>query len=94
MGPSDIVSSEVGVSLIADFYAWVNPGRLGDLFYSSSTLIFPDTNLKAPDVSFVRAPTLKKSILYFGELVPDLVVKIKSQSYRIKPLKEKIKKYL
>ena len=66
MGPSDIVSSEVGVSLIADFYAWVNPGRLGDLFYSSSTLIFPDTNLKAPDVSFVRAQNLKKAFFILG----------------------------
>ena len=94
MGPSDIVSSEVGVRLIAALYAWVNPRRLGRLFDSSGAFIFPNTNLKVPDVSFVRAQRLKKSVRYFGELVPDLVVEIKSQSERIKPLKEKIKKYL
>ena len=94
MGPSDIVSSEVGVRLIAALYAWVNPRRLGRLFDSSGAFIFPNTNLKVPDVSFVRAQRLKKSVRYFGELVPDLVVEIKSQSDRIKTLKEKIKKYL
>ena len=94
IGPSDIISSEVGVRLIAALYAWVNPRRLGRLFDSSGAFIFPNTNLKVPDVSFVRAQRLKKSVRYFGELVPDLVVEIKSQSDRIKPLKEKIKKYL
>ena len=74
MGPSDIVSSEVGVRLIAALYAWVNPRRLGRLFDSSGAFIFPNTNLKVPDVSFVRAQRLKKSVRYFGELVPDLVV--------------------
>ena len=36
------------------------------------------------DVSFVRAARLRQSPRYFGELVPDLVVEIKSQSDRIK----------
>ena len=69
MGPSDIVSSEVGVRLIAALYAWVNPRRLGRLFDSSGAFIFPNTNLKVPDVSFIRAQRLKKSVRYFGELV-------------------------
>ncbi|NES91828.1 MULTISPECIES: Uma2 family endonuclease [Okeania] len=94
VGLSDIVSSEIGVRLIASLYAWVNPRRLGRLFDSSAGFIISDTNLKVPDVSFVRAERLKKSVRYFGELTPDLVVEIKSQSDRIKPLKEKIKKYL
>ena len=37
---------------------------------------------------------MKKSVRYFGELVPDLVVEIKSQSDIINPLKKKVKKYL
>ncbi|NES05395.1 MAG: Uma2 family endonuclease [Okeania sp. SIO2F4] len=94
MGPSDIVSSEVGAQLIRLLGNWVYPRRLGRLFDSSGAFILPDTNLKVPDVSFVRAKRLKKSVRYFGELVPDLVVEIKSQSDRIKALKEKIKKYL
>ncbi|MGK7923107.1 MAG: Uma2 family endonuclease, partial [Trichodesmium sp.] len=94
IGPSDIISSEVGVQLIRLLGNWVYPRRLGRLFDSSGAFILRDDNLKVPDVSFVRAQRLKKSVCYFGELVPDLVVEIKSQSDRIKPLKKKIKKYL
>ncbi|GGA50211.1 hypothetical protein CYANOKiyG1_69600 [Okeania sp. KiyG1] len=94
MGPSDIVSSEVGVRLTVSLSNWVYPRRLGRLFDSSAGFIISDSNLKVPDVSFVRAQRLKKSVRYFGELVPDLVVEIKSQSDRIKLLKQKIKKYL
>lgn len=54
----------------------------------------PDTNLKAPDVSFVRASRLLQSPRYFGELVPDLVVEIKSQSDKIKLLATKILKFI
>ncbi|MEB3339451.1 MAG: Uma2 family endonuclease [Okeania sp.] len=94
MNPSDIVSSEVGARLTRLLGNWVEPRRLGSLFDSSGAFILPDNNLKVPDVSFVRAKRLKKSVRYFGELTPDLVVEIKSQSDRIKPLEEKIKKYL
>jgi Uma2 family endonuclease len=94
MGPSDIVASEVGSRLIAFLFAWVEPRRLGRLFDSSGGFILPDSDLKAPDVAFVRAERLPRSIRYFAELVPDLVVEIKSQSDRIKVLKAKLQAYL
>lgn len=94
VGPSDIVSSEVGACLIGSLYAWINSRRLGRLFDSAGGFILPDSNLTAPDVSFVSAKRLPRSIRYFAEMVPDLVVEIKSQSDRIKPLQKKIKKYI
>ncbi|MBD1940279.1 Uma2 family endonuclease [Microcoleus sp. FACHB-68] len=94
MGPSDIESSEIGARFIAFLFAWINPRRLGRVFDSSGGFIMPDTNLKAPDVSYVSAERLKKSQRYFAELVPDLVVEIKSQSDRIKSLQDKIKMFL
>jgi Uma2 family endonuclease len=94
VGPSDIVSSEVGVRLIAALFAWVNPRRLGRVFDSAGGFILPDSNLKAPDVSFVRAGRLRRSVRYFAEMVPDLVVEIKSQSDRLEPLIEKLNKFL
>jgi hypothetical protein len=90
VGPSDIVSSEISSRLIAFLFAWVNPRRLGRVFDSAGGFILPDSNLTAPDVYFVRAARLRQSPRYFGELVPDLVVEIKSQSDRIKPLVTKI----
>ena len=94
MGPSDIVSSEISSRLIAFLFAWVNPRRLGRVFDSAGGFIMPDTNVKAPDVSFVRASRLRQSPRYFGQLVPDLVVEIKSQSDRLKPIETKVLKFV
>ncbi|MEM1170285.1 MAG: Uma2 family endonuclease [Cyanobacteria bacterium P01_H01_bin.35] len=94
MGLSDIVSSEVGIRLSASLYAWINPRRLGRVFDSAGGFILPDSNLKAPDVSFVKADRLPRSIRYFAEMVPDLAVEIKSQSDRVPPLKKKLLKYI
>ncbi len=94
MGPSDIVSSEITAELLRLLGNWVKPRRLGRLFDSSGGFILPDTNLKAPDVSFVSAERLPRSVRYFGEMVPELVVEIKSQSDRIKSLQKKLEKYI
>jgi Uma2 family endonuclease len=94
MGPSDIVSSEIGSILIRLLGNWVYPRRLGRVFDSAGGFIMPNTNVKAPDVSFVRAARLRQSPRYFGELVPDLVVEIKSQSDRIKPIQTKVLQFI
>lgn len=94
VGPSDIDSSEIGVLFIRLLANWVYPRRLGRVFDSAGGFILPNTDLKAPDVSFVRASRLRQRRRYFGEMVPDLVVEIKSQSDRIKPLKDKILMFL
>jgi Uma2 family endonuclease len=94
MGPSDIVSSEIGAIFTRFLGNWVYPRRLGRIFDSAAGFILPDSNLTALDVSFVRASRLKQSVRYFAELVPDLVVEIKSQSDRINPLKKKINQFL
>ena len=90
IGPSDIVSSEIGAELVRLLLNWVKPRKLGRVFESSGGFILPHSNLTAPDVSFVRADSLKQSKKYCAELVPDLVVEIKTQSDRLKPLREKI----
>jgi Uma2 family endonuclease len=94
MGPSDIVSSEIGSLLIRLLGNWIYPRRLGRIFDSAGGFILPDTNLTAPDVSFVRAQRLRRSIRYFAEMVPDLVVEIKSQSDRIKTIEKKILRFV
>ncbi|NET02509.1 MAG: Uma2 family endonuclease [Sphaerospermopsis sp. SIO1G1] len=94
MGPSDIVSSEIGILFSRLLANWVYPRRLGRVFDSAGGFILPDSNLTAPDVSFVRAARLRQSPRYFGELVPDLVVEIKSQSDRIKILEKKVLNFI
>ena len=90
MSPSDLVSSEIGVEFASLLLNWVKPRKLGRVFESSGGFILPNSDLRAPDISFVLAARLKQSKRYFAELVPDLVVEIKSQSDRLKPLRDKI----
>lgn len=94
MGPSDIVSSEIGLEFGRLLGNWVKPRKLGRVFESSGGFILPNSDLRAPDVSFVTADRLKQSKRYFAELVPDLIVEIKSQSDRLKPLREKIQSFI
>ncbi len=94
MGPSDIESSEIGAELLRLLGNWVKPRKLGRLFDSSGGFIMPNTDLRAPDVSFVCANRLLTSQRSFAELVPDLVVEIKSQSDRISNIENKIKVFL
>ena len=94
IGPSDIVSSEIGAELVRLLLNWVKPRKLGRVFESSGGFILPNSDLRVPDVSFVTASRLKQSKRYFAELVPDLVVEIKSQSDRLKPLREKIQSFI
>ncbi len=102
MGPSDYESEEIGGRLLTFLNMWVMPRKLGRVTGSSAGFILPNLeednsekrNLRAPDVSFVRADRLKKTKRDFVELVPDLTVEIKSKSDRIKPLVEKIQLFL
>ncbi|ABA20267.1 Protein of unknown function DUF820 [Trichormus variabilis ATCC 29413] len=107
MGPSDYISEEIGVEFARQLANWVRPRKLGRVTGSSAGFILPrletengieadieKRNLRAPDVSFVRAERLKISKRDFVELVPDLMVEIKSKSDHIKPLEEKIQLFL
>ncbi|MEH2281864.1 MAG: Uma2 family endonuclease [Nostoc sp.] len=99
---SDYESEEIGTRLITFLNIWVISRKLGRVTGSSAGFILPNIeeddsekrNLRAPDVSFVKADRLKKTKRDFVELVPDLMVEIKSKSDRIKPLEEKIQLFL
>jgi len=94
MGPSDIVSSEIGSEFIRLLGNWVKPRKLGRVFDSSGGFILPNTDLRAPDVSFVSAKRLRRPLRDFGNLVPDLVVEIKSKTDRITTIDQKLKMFL
>ncbi|GBE93634.1 Uma2 family endonuclease [Nostoc cycadae] len=94
MGPSDIESSEIGAELIRLLGNWIKPRQLGRIFDSSGGFIMPNSDLRAPDVSFVAAARLKRTVRDFAELVPDLVVEIKSKTDKISKLEEKVKLFL
>ena len=92
--PSDIISSEVSLEFASQLSNWVKPRRLGRVFDSAGGFILPNSDLKAPDVSFVLRDRLPRSVRYFGTLVPDLIVEVKSQSDRLVKLRQKIEMFL
>lgn len=94
MGPSDIVASEVSLEFASQLRNWVKPRGLGRVFDSAGGFILPNSDLKAPDVTFVLRDRLLRSVRYFATLVPDLVVEVKSQSDRLKKLRDKIQVYI
>jgi Uma2 family endonuclease len=94
IGPSDIISSEVSLEFARQLSNWVKPRRFGRVFDSAGGFILPGGDLKAPDVSFVLRDRLTRSVRYFGTLVPDLVVEVKSQSDRVAKLRQKLKMFL
>jgi len=96
MGPSDYISDEIGSRLITFLNNWVMPRQLGRVTGAAAGFILPnpDADLRAPDVSFVKAEKLKRSQRNFVPLVPDLTVEIKSKTDRIKPIVEKLRSFL
>jgi len=68
MGPSDYESEEIGGRLLTFLNNWVISRKLGRVKGSSAGFILPSIdknsekrNLRAPDVSFVKAERLKKT---------------------------------
>ncbi|OUL34777.1 hypothetical protein BV372_13070 [Nostoc sp. T09] len=101
MGPSDYESEEIATRLSTFLNIWVMSRKLGRVTGSSAGFILPQIeedsekrDLRAPDVSFVRADRLKKTKRDFVELVPDLMVEVKSKTDKIQPLEEKIQLFL
>ncbi|OCQ98522.1 hypothetical protein BCD67_08030 [Oscillatoriales cyanobacterium USR001] len=94
MGLSDVVSSYVIAQLARLLGNWVVPRRLGFVLESSGGFILPNTNLRGPDVSFVSAVRLPQLPRSFANIVPDLIVEVKSATDRLKPTREKIQMFL
>jgi Uma2 family endonuclease len=94
MSPSSYESDEVSTRLSTFVGAWVIPRGLGRVTGSSAGFTLPNSDTRAPDVSFVRADRLPRSPRSFAELAPDLMVEVKSPSDRIEKLRTKIQDFL
>jgi len=94
MSPSGYESEEVAFEFGAQLRNWVKPHKLGRVTGSSAGFNLPNSDLRAPDVSFVLAERLRKSPRSFAELAPDLMVEVKSPSDSLKSLRKKIEDFL
>ena len=61
---------------------------------SSAGFRLLNCNLPSPDVSFVPAAKMRLSPRAFAEMVPDLTLRVRSASDNIKPLAEKLQRFI
>ncbi|MFB2970010.1 Uma2 family endonuclease [Aerosakkonema sp. BLCC-F183] len=94
MGLSDYISEVIIARLVFLLQSWVLPRQLGYVTGSSAGFRLPNGNLRGPDVSFVSAARLNPLPRSFAEIVPDLMVEVKSASDSIPPLQKKIQMFL
>jgi Uma2 family endonuclease len=94
MSPSGYESDEVAFRFGRRLADWVEPNRAGRVTGSSAGFTLPDSNTRAPDVSFVRADRLRRAPRSFAQLAPDLMVEVKSPTDSVDDLEEKIANFL
>lgn len=94
MSPSDYASKEIDTSFATLLSNWVRPRRLGRVTGSSAGFTMPSGDLLAPDVAFVRAEKLRESPRSYADLLPDLVVEVKSSTDSIKRQKAKVERFI
>jgi Uma2 family endonuclease len=94
MPPSGYESDEVASSFSGQLYNWVRPRKLGRITGAGAGFNLPNSNTRAPDVSFVLAERLRISPRSFADLTPDLMVEVKSPTDSLKKLREKIQEFL
>jgi len=94
MNPSGYESDEVALEVGRQLANWVRPRKLGRVTGSGAGFTLPNSDTRAPDVSFVQAERLRKSPRSFAELAPDLMVEVKSPTDSLTKLREKIDEFL
>lgn len=94
MSPPGYESDEVTAEMVRQLGNWVRPRRLGRVTASSAGFILSNSDIRAPDVSFVQAERLRQSPRSFAELAPDLTVEVKSPSDSVTKLRDKIDEFL
>ena len=94
MSPSGYQSDEVATEVAAQLRNWVKPRKLGRVTASSAGFELPNSDVRAPDVSFVLAERMKISPLSFARLAPDLMVEVKSPTDSLSALRKKIQNFL
>ncbi|QIR40316.1 Uma2 family endonuclease [Tolypothrix sp. PCC 7910] len=94
MSPSGYESDEVAAEMVSQLRNWVKPRKLGRITASSAGFRLPNSDLRAPDASFVLAERLRRSPKTFAQLAPDLIVEVKSPSDNVEDIRAKIQEFL
>jgi len=91
--PSDLASAEISVRLGAILLSWVEPRQLGRVV-SQAGFGLPNGDVLVPGLAFISRERLQRIPRTYPEVVPELVVEIKSAFDRVSLLQEKIQLFL
>jgi len=91
---TDFTSGEISARFCALLFSWVEPRKLGHIVGASAGFQLPNGDVVAPRISFFSRSRLKRVPRTYPELVPDLVVEIKSAFDKLASLQEKIQQFL
>ncbi|NEP14519.1 MAG: Uma2 family endonuclease [Symploca sp. SIO2C1] len=94
MSPSGYQSDEVVAEVVRVLGNWTRPRKLGRVTASSAGFELPNSDVRAPDISFVIAERMKISPLSFAQLAPDLMFEVQSPTDSLKALRKKIQGFL
>ena len=96
MSPAGARHGQVSVRLLLRLGSFVEHGRLGYLFDSSTGFRLPGGNVRLPDVTFVARGrfTGERVPEGFGDVVPDLAVEVLSPDDRARDVLDKVGEYL
>jgi Uma2 family endonuclease len=80
----------VTTGLIGRLEPFVRERKLGFVFGSSGGFKLPNGDIVGPDVSFVSRELMRTVPRRFAQVVPELVVDVKSPSDRVREIEEKL----
>jgi DNA-binding XRE family transcriptional regulator/Uma2 family endonuclease len=92
--PIDFISGQISARFCALLFSWVEPRQLGHIVADSAGFRLPDGDIAAPRISFFSRERLKRVPRTYPELVPDLVVEIKSAFDQLASLQAKVRRFL
>ncbi|MBW4685906.1 MAG: Uma2 family endonuclease [Komarekiella atlantica HA4396-MV6] len=92
--PPDFTSGEISARFCAFLFSWVEPRKLGHIIGSRGGFQLPNGDIVAPRISFFSRERLKRVPRTYPELVPDLVVEIKSAFDRLISVQQIIQRFL
>jgi len=98
MSPNFPFSSAINGEIYSAVSHWNKKNNAGRVFDSSAGFFLQDGSLRSPDVAWMPLNEwknqIKESKKSFLKYCPDFVVEVKSQSDRLKDLKEKMENWI
>lgn len=88
--------SEIAARIAHIVATYLEKSPIGKVYSADVGILFPNGNLRSPDVTFVRNEKLPDGVSPegFGEIIPDLAVEVLSPSDRMRQVAQKIGEFL